>query len=62
MNTRLVGDVEQMQAQVQMFEYANELAATKHATPGDDIATSLLQDEVDGDRLTDLEFNCSSCF
>ena len=26
-------------------------------TPGDDIATSLLQAEVDGQRLTDLEFN-----
>ena len=25
--------------------------------PGDDIATSLLQAEVDGERLTDLEFN-----
>ena len=26
-------------------------------SPGDDIATSLLQAEVDGERLTDLEFN-----
>ena len=31
--------------------------ARKRAQPGDDIATSLLHAEVDGQRLTDLEFN-----
>ena len=40
-----------------MFAYAAELAARKRAQPGDDIATSLLHAEVDGQRLTDLEFN-----
>ena len=40
-----------------MFAYATELAARKRAQPGDDIATSLLQVAVDGQRLTDMEFN-----
>ena len=40
-----------------MFAYAAELAARKRAQPGDDIATSLLHAEVDGQRLTDMEFN-----
>lgn len=57
MNTRLIGDVEQKQAQLQLFEYASALAADKRAHPGDDIATALLHAEVDGLRLTDLEFN-----
>jgi cytochrome P450 len=42
---------------MEMFQYATELAARKRETPGDDIATSLLQAEIDGARLTDLEFN-----
>ena len=42
---------------MQMFQYGTELAVRKRAVPGDDIATSLLEAEVDGERLTDLEFN-----
>lgn len=57
MNTRTMGDPELIHAQVQLFEYATELAAAKRANPGDDIATALLEAEVDGQRLTDLEFN-----
>jgi cytochrome P450 len=56
MNSGLMDEPVQ-RAQLQMFEYASELAARKRATPGDDIATSLLHAEVDGQRLTDLEFN-----
>ncbi|MET0699274.1 MAG: hypothetical protein ABWY93_06370 [Mycobacterium sp.] len=56
MNTGLM-DESVHQAQLQMFEYAAELAARKRAEPGDDIASSLLAAEVDGQRLTDLEFN-----
>jgi cytochrome P450 len=56
MNSGLMDEPVQ-RAQLQMFEYATELAARKRATPGDDIATSLLHAEVDGQRLTDLEFN-----
>jgi len=57
MNTGTVGDNHAEQAQLDMFVYATELAARKRIDPGDDIATSLLQAEVDGQRLTDLEFN-----
>jgi cytochrome P450 len=62
MNSGMVGDTHSeysriLDAQTQMFEYGTELAVRKRAEPGDDIATSLLQAEVDGERLTDLEFN-----
>ena len=42
---------------MQIFAWAAELAARKRAQPGDDIATSLLHAEVDGQRLTEMEFN-----
>ncbi|WP_231750940.1 cytochrome P450 [Mycobacterium sp. NAZ190054] len=57
MNTRPLGDAELHRAQFELFEYADELAAAKRTTPGDDIATALLHAEVDGEQLTDLEFN-----
>jgi cytochrome P450 len=57
MNTGTVGDPQAKVAQMQMFVYGTELAARKREVPGDDIATSLLQAEVDGERLTDFEFN-----
>jgi cytochrome P450 len=57
MNSGLVRDSHLEQAQMQMFQYGTELASRKRAVPGDDIATSLLQAEVDSERLTDLEFN-----
>jgi cytochrome P450 len=57
MNTGTVGDAQAKVAQMQMFMYGTELAARKREAPGDDIATSLLQAEVDGERLTDFEFN-----
>ena len=61
MNSGAVGHAEGqsrvVDAQIQMFEYGTELAARKRAEPGDDIATSLLRAEVDGEKLTDLEFN-----
>ena len=60
MNSGSVGDAVQTQAidaQLQMFAYGTELAARKRSDPADDIATALLNAEVDGERLTDLEFN-----
>ena len=58
MNTGAVGETTHIaEAQMQMFQYGTELAARKRAVPGDDIATSLLDAEVDGERLTDFEFN-----
>ena len=48
---------EVMNAQVEMFMYANELAAERRANPRDDIVTALLEAEVDGDTLTEMDFN-----
>ena len=56
-NAGLLGDARVSEAGMQMFAYAAELATRKRAQPGDDIATSLLNAEVDGQRLTDMEFN-----
>jgi cholest-4-en-3-one 26-monooxygenase len=44
-------------AAMEMFSYANALAAEKRAHPGDDIVSTLLAAEVDGERLTDVEFD-----
>jgi cholest-4-en-3-one 26-monooxygenase len=44
-------------AQVEMFMYANELAANRRANPRDDIVTKLLEAEVDGTSLSELDFN-----
>src|SRR5262245_36000998 len=48
---------EVMNAQVEMFMYANELAAQRRNEPRDDIITALLDAEVDGDKLTEMDFN-----
>lgn len=57
MNTGVLGDQHAIQAAMEMMAYSTELMARKRAHPDDDIATSLLHAEVDGQRLTDLEFN-----
>ncbi len=44
-------------AAMEMFVYANDLAAKKRADPGDDIISVLLGAEVEGERLTDMEFD-----
>jgi cholest-4-en-3-one 26-monooxygenase len=46
-----------MGAAMEMFQYANDLAADKRAHPGDDIVSTLLNAEVEGEQLTDLEFD-----
>jgi len=46
-----------MEAAMEMFAYANELAADKRANPGEDIISVLLNAEVEGERLTDIEFD-----
>ncbi|MCU1359111.1 MAG: cytochrome, partial [Ilumatobacteraceae bacterium] len=43
-------------AVIEMLTYAQQVADSKRANPGDDIASALVQAEVDGDRLTDAEF------
>jgi cholest-4-en-3-one 26-monooxygenase len=44
-------------AQIEMYTYAQELAVQRRAEPRDDIVTTLLEAEVDGDRLSELDFN-----
>ncbi|MCU1365972.1 MAG: hypothetical protein JWN39_1611 [Ilumatobacteraceae bacterium] len=40
----------------EMLGYAQTVADRKRAEPGEDIATQLVNAEIDGDRLTDAEF------
>ncbi len=43
-------------AVMKMFEYGSGVIAEKRARPKDDLATKLLQAEVDGHKLADMEF------
>jgi len=43
-------------AVLKMFEYGRGVIAEKRARPANDLATKLLQAEVDGKRLDDIEF------
>ncbi len=45
-----------MAAVFKMFEYGRKVIDEKRARPKDDLATKLLQAEVDGKRLDDMEF------
>src|SRR5437870_5999048 len=45
------------EASAELYAYANQLAAKKRANPDDDIISVLLQAEIDGDSLTELEFD-----
>ena len=47
---------QRMGAMIEMLTYAQQVAATKRRQPGDDLATTLVQAEVDGVGLTDAEF------
>jgi cholest-4-en-3-one 26-monooxygenase len=44
-------------AAISMFVYAAKMAERARRQPGDDLATMLLQAEVDGQKLSELEFN-----
>ena len=44
-------------AAAQMLHYAGELRRRKREAPADDIASVLLASEIDGERLSDLEFD-----
>jgi cytochrome P450 len=46
---------ERMQAVAEMLTYAAGVVERKRRAPGDDIASTLVQAEIDGDRLTDGE-------
>jgi cholest-4-en-3-one 26-monooxygenase len=45
------------QARFEMFLYAGELAEKARERPGDDIIHALLEAEIDGDKLDEMEFN-----
>ncbi len=45
------------EAALEMYAYAEALAAERRTNPQDDIVTALLNAEVDGEHLSDLEFN-----
>lgn len=44
------------EAVTQMFEYGSRVMLEKRSNPGDDLASKLLAAEVDGRKLTDMEF------
>jgi cytochrome P450 len=44
-------------AVIEMFNYAHQVAEDKRTQSGDDLATRILQAEVDGERLDDVDFN-----
>jgi cholest-4-en-3-one 26-monooxygenase len=45
-------------AAAEMYAYAQKLAAERRVKPADDLVTKLLDAEIDGNRLTEHEFNC----
>jgi cholest-4-en-3-one 26-monooxygenase len=53
----IVSDEEIFNAQVEMFMYAQQLADNRRKEPRDDIITALLSAEVDGESLSDMDFN-----
>jgi cytochrome P450 len=44
-------------AVLEMFNYAHEVATEKRARPGDDLSTTILQAQVDGRAVDDIDFN-----
>jgi cholest-4-en-3-one 26-monooxygenase len=46
-----------MNAAMAMFAYAEQLASARRASPRDDLISVLIGAEVDGEKLTPLEFN-----
>ena len=48
---------DQQGAFVELFAYANELAGQRKSDPRDDIVSKLLDAEIDGEQLSELEFD-----
>jgi cholest-4-en-3-one 26-monooxygenase len=51
------GADEAMTASAELYAYVNELAKRRRRDPRDDIVTKLINAEVDGDKLSELEFD-----
>jgi cholest-4-en-3-one 26-monooxygenase len=52
-----VAEDKQTEAMAELYMYAQSLAEKRRADPQPDIVTTLLNAEVDGDSLTELDFN-----
>ncbi|HMC39904.1 MAG TPA: cytochrome P450 [Acidimicrobiales bacterium] len=52
-----LSDEERLAAIMEMHAYAGQTAAEKRARPADDVATALVNATVDGETLSDEEFN-----
>jgi cholest-4-en-3-one 26-monooxygenase len=48
---------EAKRASLEVYMYANQLAAERRRKPGDDLMSVLLHAEVDGEKLTEMEFD-----
>ena len=46
-----------MNASIELYAYAQSLADDRRARPMDDIVTTLVTAELDGEKLSDIEFN-----
>jgi len=53
----VVSEEDTANAQVEMFTYANELAVERRNHHYDDIVAAILQAEVDGEKLDEMEFD-----
>jgi cholest-4-en-3-one 26-monooxygenase len=53
----MVSDEAVSTAQIEMFMYAQALADDRRAEPRGDIMSTLLEAEVDGDKLSEMDFN-----
>ena len=52
----VVGPERQQQATQNMLAYAAGVAARKRQHPAEDLATTIIQSEIEGDKLSDMEF------
>jgi cholest-4-en-3-one 26-monooxygenase len=52
-----VAETETREAATEMFMYANAMAEEKKSCPADDLVSKLLTAEVDGDQLSEMEFD-----
>jgi cytochrome P450 len=55
--SEVISEHERSGALMEMLRYALDLAEDKRKHPGDDIATKLLEAEIDGDHLTPSEYS-----
>jgi cholest-4-en-3-one 26-monooxygenase len=53
----VVSDEDLTEAQVEMFMYANAMGADRKANPTGDIVSNLVNSVIDGDQLSDMDFN-----